>query len=250
MADISRRTFGQQTLGSLLTFSLLESLFSSDVFADAVKPVTARWLKELNDLGQSVKDKKLEQVVWQKQVESLFDQVNLPELLKFVDFEKLVNEVKFRRRGETSLRRRFPEVEGLPTRLVFGHQIFALQKDRSVVPHGHDNMATAFLVLRGDFRGRHYERLADEGTEHMIIKPSIDRSFTSGEYSTVSDHKDNVHWFKATSETGFIFNIHVTGIDSGRRSGRVYVDPNGEKLSDGRIRARRLKWAESRKLYG
>ena len=208
-------------------------------------------IKELNDLGQSVKDKKLEQVVWQKQVESLFDQVNLPELLKFVDFEKLVNEVKFRRRGETSLRRRFPEVEGLPTRLVFGHQIFALQKDRSVVPHGHDNMATAFLVLRGDFRGRHYERLADEGTEHMIIKPSIDRSFTSGEYSTVSDHKDNVHWFKATSETGFIFNIHVLGVTPGaKRSGRIYVDPNGEKLKGGLIRARKIAYKEAHDLYG
>ena len=39
---------------------------------------------------------------------------------------------------------------------VFGKQIFALKKDRSVVPHGHDNMCTGFIILRGSFSGKHY----------------------------------------------------------------------------------------------
>ena len=250
MTRCSRRTFGQQTLGSVMTFSLLEALYAHDAFANAVKPITAKWLAELNDLGKSVKDEKIEQTQWQRQCEALFAQVNLPDLLKFVNFEKLAQEVKFRDRGETSLRRPFPEVDGLPTRLVFGHQIFALQEGRSVVPHGHDNMATGFLVLQGDFHGRHYERLADEEKTHMIIKPSIDESFTVGQYSTVSDHKDNVHWFKATSRKAFLFNIHVSGIEAGRGSGRVYIDPQGEKLSGGRIRARRLNSREAKELYG
>ena len=29
----------------------------------------------------------------------------------------------------------------------------------------------------------------------------------------ISDHKDNVHWFKAESDTAFIFNVHVIGYD-------------------------------------
>ena len=250
MTQISRRTFSQKTLGSVMTFSLLEAIYTHDAFADAVKPITAKWLAELNELGQSVKDEKIEQIQWQQQCESLFARVNLPDQLKFVNFEKLAQEVKFRDRGETSLRRPFPEVDGLPTRLVFGHQIFALNEGRSVVPHGHDNMATGFLVLQGDFHGRHYERLADEGQTHMIIKPSIDESFTVGQYSTVSDHKDNVHWFKATSRKAFLFNIHVSGIEAGRGSGRIYIDPSGEKLSGGRIRARRLNSKEAKDLYG
>ena len=60
------------------------------------------------------------------------------------------------------------------------------------------------------------------------------------------------HWFKATSETAFLFNIHVLGLKSGtsRRDGRVYIDPNGEPLSGDRIRARKLKTSEAIKLYG
>jgi hypothetical protein len=110
---------------------------------------------------------------------------------------------------------------------------------------------TAFLILRGEFHGRHYDRVEDE-KEHYIIKPTIDRKFTLGECSTISDDKDNVHWFQATSDTGFIFNIHVLDVRPGTTepTGRVYLDPNGEKLKDGMIRARRLNYKEVHELYG
>jgi hypothetical protein len=85
----------------------------------------------------------------------------------------------------------------------------------------------------------------------MIIRPTIDRTFAPGEHSTVSDFKDNVHWFTATSDRAFIFNIHVMNVDPAKKeNGRVYIDPNGEKLSEGRIRARRVSAAEVFKLYG
>ena len=106
---------------------------------------------------------------------------------------------------------KFPEVEGLPKKLVFGKQIFGLKKGRSVVPHGHNNMATAFLILKGNLRGRHYDRLEDQ-KDHVIIRPTIDREFETGGCSTVSDYKDNVHWFQAITEPAYIFNIHVLNV--------------------------------------
>jgi hypothetical protein len=85
----------------------------------------------------------------------------------------------------------------------------------------------------------------------MILKPTIDRKFEPGEYSTVSDHKDNVHWFKATTTPGYIFNIHVLNVDpQNKQSGRVYVDPTGEKLSGGRIKAAKLKPGDAIKRFG
>lgn len=121
-----------------------------------------------------------------------------------------------------------------------------------MVPHGHDNMATAFLILKGDFRGRLFDRLEDPDNDHMIIKPTVDRKFALGEASTISDEKDNVHWFQAETEGSYIFNIHVMNVtpDFPRPTGRVYVDPNGEELSDGRIRARKVGSDEIYKLYG
>lgn len=251
MAEITRRQFAAETLGSLLTFSLLETLFRRDLFAEEVKPLAAAWLAELDQLGRDLKGKKLQQVQWQEQVEALYAKVDLADLLKFLKFDELTRDLEFREKGERSLRPVLPRVEGLPTELVFGHQIFALSKGRSVVPHGHDNMATAFLVLQGEFHGRHFDRLEDDG-KFMIIRPTIDRRFGPGEASSISDHKDkdNVHWFTAESQAGFIFNMHVLNVEAGRGSGRVYIDPDGEKLAGGRIRARRLAAAEAYKLYG
>ena len=51
MDDISRRSFTQNVLGSLLTFSLLETIFECNAFADKVRPITARWLSDVNQLG-------------------------------------------------------------------------------------------------------------------------------------------------------------------------------------------------------
>jgi hypothetical protein len=248
MNVLSRREFQQQTLGSLLTWSLLETLFSGDVFGDEIKPIASKWLAQINTWSQDLKGKKLDPVQWQKQVEQLLSTVDVPEMLQFINFDKLTKGVKPKDRGELSLRATLPQVEGLPTNLVYGHQIFALNKDRSVVPHGHDNMATAFLILKGDFRGRLYDRSEDSKT-HMIIKPTVDSSFGAGSCSTISDVKDNVHWFTAKEDGAFIFNIHVMSVKPGR-TGRVYIDPEGEKLSDGRLRVRKIDHAEANKLYG
>lgn len=248
---IDRRDFSKRALGSLLTFSLLETLAGNDLFADSVKPVTTKWLAEVNDLAKQVKGQSIKQDEWQKQIESLFSKVNLPDLLKMINFEKLTKNIKLLDNGARSLRFQFPKVEGLPKDYVFGKQIFALKKGRSVVPHGHNNMATAFLILKGNFEGKHYDRLKDE-KEHFLIKPTIDRKFGPAEYSSITDYKDNIHWFKAMDEPAFIFNLHVLNVRPGSKlpTGRVYLDPNGEKLKGGLIKAKRIGHKEAHELYG
>jgi hypothetical protein len=249
--EVSRRSFTKQTLGSLLAYSLLETLAGHDVLADEVRPVMGKWLLDLEQLGQSVKGRKLKQTQWQTKVEELYAKVDLKEVLRLIDFDRLSKDVKFLDQGARSLGVKLPEVEGLPRQLVFGRQIFALKKDRSVIPHGHNNMATAFLILQGDLRGRHYDRLEDE-KDHFIIKPTIDRKFSPGECSTISDYKDNIHWFQALTDTAFIFNIHVMGVNDKPlgSTGRLYLNPNGEKLSEGRIRAPRISYEQANKMFG
>jgi hypothetical protein len=248
---LSRRTFNSRALGSLLTFSLLETLCRYDLFADEIRPEAIRWLDSVNQLGRDLKGQKLEQIAWQKKVEELLPSIDMKSLLELIDFDRLTANLEFVDVGARSLRFTFPKVEGVPTELSFGKQIFALKKGRSVVPHGHNNMATAFLILKGDLRGRHYDRVKDE-PEHMLIKPTIDRKFSPGECSTISDFKDNVHWFQAITEPAFIFNIHVLGVRPGSTlpTGRVYVDPSGEPIAGGLTRARRISYKEANQLYG
>lgn len=251
MSNVSRREFTQSAVSSLLGYSLLETIFRANAFADEVKPLAIEWLKQVNALAADVKGQKLPQVEWQKQIEALFQKIDPNDVLPLIDFDALTKDLKIVDNGANSLRPKFPKVEGLPTEYVFGRQVFALKKGRSVVPHGHNNMATAFLILKGNFHGRLYDRVRDEKT-HILIKPTIDREFHRGEASSISDQKDNVHWFQAKSDTAFIFNIHVLNVTPGQgeATGRVYLDPLGETLSDGLIRAKRLDYKQAHELYG
>jgi hypothetical protein len=247
----SRRRFNETMLGSLLAYGLIETLAAGDLFAADVKPILSKWLRELADLSQDLKDHKLKDVDFQARLEALYQRVDLAELVRFVDLDRLAERVKYPSRGAASVGLDLSKVEGLPRRLVFGKQIFACRKGRSIVPHGHDNMATGFIVLRGDWLGRHYDRVEDNA-DHYLIKPTIDRRFKLGECSTISDHKDNVHWFKAESETAFIFNMHVMGYnqESMKNAARVYVDPEGARTAGGLIVARKISSAECHKKYG
>jgi hypothetical protein len=247
----SRRSFNRKLLGSLMTFGLIETLFTRDLFADSVKPVIGKWVVEMHDLARDLKDQKLKDVDFQAKLEDLYRRVDLAELIKLVELDRAAESVKYPARGAANLGVKLSQVEGLPEKLVLGSQIFAMKNGRSVVPHGHNNMATGFIVLRGNFIGKHYERVEDLD-DHYLIKPTIDRVFKPGEYSTISDHKDNVHWFKADSDTGFIFNVHVMGYnpDNPKPAARVYVDPDGEKVAGGLIKAKVISSAECHKKYG
>lgn len=247
----SRRSFNNTMIGSLLAYGLIETLAMGDLFAAAVEPVVNKWLRELAELSQDLKDHKLKDVDFQAKLESLYQRVELGELVRFVELDRLAEKVKYPSRGAANVGLDLSKVEGLPARLAFGKQIFACQKGRSIVPHGHDNMATGFIVLRGDWIGRHYDRVEDKG-DHYLIKPTIDRPFKPGECSTISDHKDNVHWFKADSKTAFVFNIHVLGCnpESKKRAARVYVDPDGVRTAGGLIVAKKISSAECHRKYG
>src|SRR5262245_22479122 len=83
--DLSRRQFGQQTLGALLTYSLLQTLVARDAFGEEMKLLAGKWLKDLNDLSNDVKGKQLKQTDWQAKVDELLGKVDLSDTLKFLD---------------------------------------------------------------------------------------------------------------------------------------------------------------------
>jgi hypothetical protein len=248
---LSRRAFGRRALETLTAVSLLECLVSRRLFGQDVAPVLGEWLKQLDALGRDLKDEKLKDVAFQAALEDLYRKVDLPALLTSLDFDKLARSAEFPDKGAESLAPNLASIAGVPRDLIFGRQIFAMKKGRSVIPHGHDNMATGFLVLRGTFHGRHWDRVEDLD-DHYLIRPTIDRTFDPGGFSTVSDHKDNVHWFTAETETAFLFNIHVMGYnpESDRVPTRVYVDPLGERVAGGLIRARKIGHSEANKRFG
>lgn len=241
-----------QLLGGALTLSLARMVCGGQILRAAVRPEVVKWLAEVEEMSAGLKGRKLRPSEWQSKVEELFTKrVELKDLLRSINYDELIKNPLFPEDHESSLELEFPRVEGLPAELTYLPSFVAFKKGRAVVPHGHHNMVSMHMALDGEVRARHYERRGSDGA-HMIIEPTLDKTFARGELSTVSDERNNIHWFRAESGHAFMFNVAVFGLDGTKNfSGRDYIDPlNAERLGDGTLRARRIDGKEAFRLYG
>jgi len=248
---LSRRTFARNMLGSLLTFSLVKSLDEVDVLARTVSPIVRKWLIEMESLTQQLRHGQLKGIDWQSQIEALLARVELNDLLSAIDFDKLAKTAVFPEDHESAEDVDFSQNKGLPGELSFAPYFYAMKKGTAIVPHGHRNMASMHMMIKGQSHGWQFERVSDEG-QYLTIRPTNDKVLEVGAVTTVSELKNNIHWFKALSEPVFMFNIGVFRINPSETfNGRDCIDPvGGEKLKDGLIRARRIELKEAYALYG
>src|SRR5947209_14546691 len=228
-------------LGGVMAVSLVRSLCAAQALSAGVRPVAAKWLGEVEEMTRSLRGRRLLQTEWQAKTEELFARLELKDLLRAIDYAELTKAPLFPEDHESALDLEFPHVEGLPRELSFIPMFIAFKQGRAIVPHGHHNMVSMHMVLDGEVHARHYERRGGDD-KYIIIEPSLDKTFARGDLSTVSDERDNVHWFKALTGSVFMFNVAAFGVDGTKNfTGRDYVDPlGGDKLGDGTLRARRL----------
>ncbi|HSH91060.1 MAG TPA: hypothetical protein VK996_13830 [Ramlibacter sp.] len=251
MPDESRRVFNTGLLGSLLTLTLVHGLCRADALKGSVKSVARRWLHEMEDACARVSSGRMKPVEWQDAIATLLSRVAMADLLKAISYDQMSRNVAFPADHESTSRIYFHQAEGLPGALHFSAYLFALKKGGSVVPHGHHNMVTMHMMLKGQAHARHFDRVSD-AADHLVIRPASDKVIVPGDVSSISDDRDNIHWFKALTEPVFMFNIGVHKVDASRPSGdRDYVDPlGGTALGNGLIRAPRLDKGQAYGRYG
>jgi hypothetical protein len=248
---ISRRGFLEIGVTSLLVVGLLDTLLGGEAVPPAVAPILKGWVRSLHDRCGDLRGGAIPATVWQAEVTALLERVPLEDLLRLIDFDRILASVDLPDDRATTRDPVFPPLEGLPERPDYIRRLFLMGEDRAIVPHGHRNMVSGHLVIYGRLRVRHFERLRDEPA-HLILRPTIDRDARPGSATTVSDFKDNVHWLVATSKVAATFDVIVPGLDPARPTEFMdYVDPRrAESLGDGTLRAPRLDQDEVFKSYG
>lgn len=239
----------RQFLALILTAALVRAVGRADAFEGAVKSASRRWIEDLKGAAHELRRRKISQVEWQSRVHECLRVVDLKDLLAAIDYERLASRVQFEEDHETQVP--MLALDGQPPEeLGFGPHFFALKQGVAVVPHGHHNLVTLHMMLSGQAHARHFDRVHDE-PEYITIKPTLDEVIGPGAVTSISDERNNVHWFTALSGPVFMFNMQLGGITPGLPVGaRDYLDPAGEKLSGGLVRARRLDEVEAYRRYG
>jgi hypothetical protein len=247
----SRREFGRSLVG-LPTYALLHLLLSHRLFAAPVAPAAGRWLRDLLEAGHDLRGGRLPAVDWQSRVESLFGGVDLGELCRLIDFDALRRRMALPPDRAAAQAAHLPAVEGLPPPGSFATKVFGLQRGAAIVPHGHRNMVSLHLVLSGEVRLRHFDRVGDE-PGHILLRPTIDRAARAGDRSSISSQRDNVHWFVALGAAAYTFDVILDSLDPalGYAYRMDYVDPAGaEGAGGGLLRAPRLSFEDAISRYG
>lgn len=246
---MNRRELIKSLLGTVASYSLLETLFTHDAFAGAVKPVTDSWVRDLNTMSLDLKSGRIAPTLWQAKVKELYDRIEPAELLAAIDFDKLTAHFDYPDLGVNTRQVRFPRLAGLPEDLAFYSKVFGMRRDRAIIPHGHRNMVSCHYVLKGELLLKQYDKV-DETDTHMVIAPTIDEVAHTGSHSSISDEKDNVHWLRATTETAFTFDVLVLDL-KGKPADVDNIDPDGaEKISGNLLRVRKLGVDEALRKYG
>jgi hypothetical protein len=247
-------------LESLLPVGVLTLLLRRDALAAAARSEARKFLRGVDAASRGLQERALRPAEWQRRVEELARAVDLDDLRRAADFERVARTLALPDDNAGSVAVRFPEL-----RLRFAAKIFGLDRGRAITPHGHRNMVSMHLVLRGRIHARHFDRVRDERDEedgrrtglskpggHLILRPTLDKVFREGDASSISSERDNVHWFVAQGAPAYTFDCVLSGLEPlGFDYGIDLVDPVGaERLPDGTLRAPIISWGESLRRYG
>jgi hypothetical protein len=248
----SRRRFCRATLESLAGYALCNLVLSRPLWASTVAPALARWARGLEEQCADLRRGVLTQAEWRAGLLRLYAKLPLPDLLAAIDFDRVAAATVLPEGDATTARVVLPRIDGLPERHAFAQKLFGMRKGRAIAPHGHENMVSAHLVVRGRVRVRQYDRLRDE-PEHLVVHPTRDEVQAPGQHSSISDRDDNVHWLEALTEPAFTFDVIVDNLDPARPFPfrQTFLDPErAERLSDGALRVPRLTVAAAIAKYG
>ncbi|MEX0273042.1 MAG: hypothetical protein AB3N16_01555 [Flavobacteriaceae bacterium] len=246
---MDKRKFTKTLLTTISSVALMDALFAYNAIGHKVKPILDHWAIRLYEYCSDVRTEVIPILQWQQKMEELYRQVPLDDILRFIDFDHLIKGFDYPDLGVETKPVRFPKLDGLPQDTIFVKKIFGMKKDRAIIPHGHSNMASSHIILKGEMHLRHYEKLQQE-PQSLIITPTIDRFAKVGESSTISDEKDNVHWFIAHTETAFTFDVILLDLNNREYDIHNLDIYEKEDLGNGSMRVPILDVSTALKKYG
>lgn len=239
-------TSRREVLSALATVWLARAVYAARAAPAAMDDALGVRLRKLQELSRALSRREIQPLDWQRGAAQVCDGIDLRELCRVADFERVVARLPLLPRGTSAESIRLLEGQ------AFTPKIFAMGKGRAIIPHGHVNMVSQHLVLQGEMHGRHYQRIREE-PGHLTVRPTIDKAFRPGDFSSISDQRDNVHWFVTTSERAYTLDAIVDNLDPTRpyRFHIDFVDPEkAAREGDGSLRMPRLELDECLRRYG
>ncbi len=178
-------------------------------FAGTAGQEVERLVNKIDELSGALRGQAVSVSEWRSGIDELLSQVSPEELMGAIEFDRLARQAGFADLGVSTAYVRFDA--NRTRKLNFIAKLFTVDKGRSIIPHGHANMVSAHLPLKGQFRLRQYDQISRDETS-LVIRPGTDRIIRAGDLSSIDHEQDNVHWFIA-EEPSYTLDLIMVGLD-------------------------------------
>jgi hypothetical protein len=251
---INRRQFLLQTI---CVTALASFLAESRAFAGERPAAFDAWARSLAELNNALVAGEIDAETWQWKIEALNTSLPIADLKRYLDIDALVARFKYATNlAETADPHLPPEVlaaAGAPHQWFI--RVFGLRRGGAVVPHVHNRMASAHLVIDGSFRVRTADRVADLA-DAVVLKPTRDVTYGPGHILSMSEARDNMHWLLAREDHSMTFDTGVVDIAAMRafklpanEYNMIYVDAGRPPERDGTVVAPTMTFEACAKKY-
>lgn len=245
---LTRRAFLEGAAKNAGLWAVIAAGLSQHAFASTIKTDMEAWAARIQAECADLRAGVISDAQWRAALADLTARVAIEDILKAINFDRLKTETPFAEKGVSTSRTMLPGLGG--KRLSFTSKMFAIGPGRAIIPHGHENMISAHLVLSGDMRLRQYNKLAREA-DALLIEPSVDKRIGPGALSSISLTHDNIHWM--TTDTGaWTLDIIMTNIDENmQKAYDIYnLDMDVAVFSGDVLRAPIISVADALRKYG
>ena len=239
MSSLDRREFFQAFSSALALSAVLQAGSLAATPSDL-----SRLAQDVADFNRDLAAGRTTPLEWQGRIAALNTGVNLGDLKKYLDFDRLTAAMSFPTSLAETADPKFPlgiNIKGIERRWFI--RFFGMRKGGAIIPHIHNNMVSAHLVMQGTFHARTFDRVHDLADAAML-KPTRDELMREGGCVTMSDDRDNSHWLIAQEDRSFTFDVGVINISKTRTFGlqandynMIFVDPTTKPDSKGLITA-------------
>lgn len=248
MTQLNRRAF----IGSLALTAAFAAVTRSGALAQTPKSLD-QWAQDLADLNRDLAAGKLTLVDWQDRIGALNTGVELEDLRRYLDFERLTKAMTFPTKLAETADPHLPthiNVDGIERPWFI--RFFGMKKGGAIIPHVHNNMVSSHLVMAGSFHARTFDRVQDLPAENaVLLKPVLNATINPGEAITMSDDKTNGHWLIAEADRSFTFDVGLVNLSKTRtyamqanKYNMIFVDPTSAPDAKGLIRAKTMTFDE------
>lgn len=252
MEQFNRRAF----IGSFALAAAFAAVTRSGALASSPKSLD-RWAQALADLNRDLAARRMTIVEWQDAIAALNTGIELAELRRYLDFDRLTKAMTFPSKLAETADPHLPthiNVDGIERPWFI--RFFGMKKGGAIVPHVHNNMVSSHLVVDGQFHARTFDRMVDLPDETrgdtVLLRPARNETMGPGGVVTMSDDRENSHWLIAETDRSFTFDVGLIDIAKDRtytlpanKYNMIFVDPTGEEDGYGLITAPVITFEEA-----